>query len=127
MTDERYDRGLERLRELAGETGVRVMDGLREVAPELERYVVSFGYGEVYREGPLDDRTRQLTAIAALAAMGGADPQVEYHVEIALARGVEAAEIVATLTHLAPFVGFARTLNAMRAVRRALHARGEER
>src|SRR4030081_2366837 len=109
MTDgERYERGGERLRELAGEQGERVIEGVRDVAPDLARYVVEFGYGDVYSRPGLDDRSRQLTAIAALSALGGAEPQLEYHIGIALNVGVEPREIVETIIPLPPFLGLAR-------------------
>src|SRR5438128_7519821 len=123
MSDERYERGWARLRELAGEQGERVVEGLKDVAPDLARYVVEFGYGDVYSRPGLDDRTRQLAGIAALTAMGGAEPQLEYHIGIALNVGVEPREIVETIIHLAPFVGFARTLNAARSAKRVFAAR----
>ncbi len=72
--------------------------------------MVEFGYGEIYSRPGLDDRARQLTAIAALTAIGGAEPQLEYHIGIALNIGIEPAEIVETIIHLVPFIGFARTL-----------------
>ena len=73
------------------------------------------------RQG-LDDRTRQLAAISALTALGGAEPQLEYHIGIALNVGVEPREIVETIIHLAPFLGFARTLNAARSAKRVFAA-----
>jgi 4-carboxymuconolactone decarboxylase len=124
VTVDRYDRGWERLRELAGEHGERVIEGVRDIAPDLARYVVEFGYGDVYSRTGFDDRTRQLTAIAALTALGGAEPQLEYHMGIALNVGVEPREIVETIIHLAPFLGFARTLNAARSAKRVFAARG---
>ncbi len=122
--DGRYERGWKRLHELTGEHGERVMEGIRDVSPDLARYVVEFGYGDVYSRPGLDDRTRQLTAIAALTALGGAEPQVEYHIGIALNVGVDPAEIVETIVHLAPFLGFARTLNAARSAKRVFASRG---
>ena len=64
VDSDRYDRGWERLRELAGEQGERVIEGVRDVAPDLARYVVEFGYGDVYSRPGLDDRSRQLAAIS---------------------------------------------------------------
>jgi 4-carboxymuconolactone decarboxylase len=124
MEEERFERGWERLRELAGEQGERVVEGLKDVAPDLARYVVEFGYGDVYSRGVLDLKQRQLVAIAALTALGGAEPQLEYHIRIALNVGVSRAEIVEAIIHCAPFVGFARTLNAARSARRVF-ARSE--
>lgn len=124
MSDERYERGWARLQELAGEQGTRVVEGLKDVAPDLARYVVEFGYGDVYSRDGLGDRERQLAAIAALTALGGAEPQLEYHIGIALNVGLTPQQIVETIVHLAPFVGFARTLNAARSARRVFSARG---
>src|SRR5713101_2048975 len=124
MSDDRYERGWARLHELAGAHGEKVIEGVRDVAPDLARYVVEFGYGDVYSRSGLDDRTRQLAAIAALTALGGAEPQLEYHMGIALNVGVEPREIVETIIHLAPFLGFARTLNAARSAKRVFAARG---
>ena len=127
MDDDRYARGLKRLDELAGEQGDRVMEGLRDVSPDLARYVVEFGYGDIYSRPGLDDRTRQLAAISALASLGGAEPQLEYHIGIALNVGVDPEDIVETVVFLAPFIGFARTLNAVRSIRRVFAARRIER
>jgi 4-carboxymuconolactone decarboxylase len=124
LGDDRYERGWARLRQLAGDQGERVIEGIRDISPDLARYVVEFGYGDVYSRSGLDDRTRQLTAIAALTAMGGAESQLEYHIAIALNVGVAPGEIVETVVHLAPFVGFARTLNAARSIKRVFAARG---
>jgi 4-carboxymuconolactone decarboxylase len=124
MSDERYDRGRARLRELAGERGESVMAGLEEVSPDLARYVVEFGYGDIYSRPTLDDHARQLAAISALSAMGGAEPQLEYHLGIAVDIGVPPGQIVETVIFLSPFIGFARTLNAVRSVKRVFASRG---
>ena len=124
MTDERYERGWEKLQELAGKNGEHVIEMVRELSPDLARLVVEFGYGDVYTRPGLDLRQRQMIAIAALTALGGADAQLEYHVRIGLNVGLEPTEIVETVIHCTPFVGFARALNAARAVKRAFSARG---
>jgi 4-carboxymuconolactone decarboxylase len=124
MGDDRYERGRQRLSELAGERGESVMAGLEEVSPDLARYVIEFGYGDIYSRPALDDHARQLAAISALSAMGGAEPQLEYHLGIALDIGVPPDQVVETVLFLSPFIGFARTLNAMRSIKRVFAARG---
>jgi 4-carboxymuconolactone decarboxylase len=123
MSDDRYERGRRRLSELTGDQGDKVMAGLEEVSPDLARYVVEFGYGDIYSRPGLDDRSRQLAAISALSAMGGAEPQLEYHIRIALDAGVPPEQIVETVVFLSPFIGFARTLNAVRSVKRVFASR----
>ena len=124
MTDERYERGWEKLQELAGKDGERVIETVQELSPDLARPVVEFGYGDIYTRPGLDLRQRQMVAIAALTALGGAEAQLDYHVRIGLNVGLEPTEIVETVIHCTPFVGFARALNAARAVKRAFSARG---
>jgi 4-carboxymuconolactone decarboxylase len=124
MGDDRYERGRQRLAELAGERGESVMAALEEVSPDLARYVIEFGYGDIYSRPTLDDQARQLAAISALSAMGGAEPQLEYHIGIALNVGVSPGQVVETVLFLSPFVGFARTLNAVRSVKRVFASRG---
>jgi 4-carboxymuconolactone decarboxylase len=46
---ERFQRGWERLMEVDAEGGERVIESLRDVAPDLGRYVVEFAFGEIYR------------------------------------------------------------------------------
>jgi 4-carboxymuconolactone decarboxylase len=123
MADDRYERGRQRLSELAGERGESFMAGLEEVSPDLARYVIEFGYGDIYSRPALDDQTRQLAAISALSAMGGAEPQLEYHIGIALNRGVLPGQIVEIVVFLSPFIGFARTLNAVRSIKRVFASR----
>ena len=123
MADDRYERGRRRLSELAGERGESVMAGVEEVSPDLARYVIEFGYGDIYSRPALDDQTRQLAAISALSAMGGAEPQLEYHIGIALNRGVLPDQIVEIVVFLSPFIGFARTLNAVRSIKRVFASR----
>jgi 4-carboxymuconolactone decarboxylase len=124
MSDDRYERGRERLLQLAGERGESVMAALEEVSPDLARYVIEFGYGDIYARPALDDHARQLAAISALSAMGGAEAQLEYHLGIALNIGVPPGQIVETIVFLSPFIGFARTLNAVRCVKRVFASRG---
>lgn len=51
-----------------------------------------------------------------LAAMGGCEPQLAAHVVGNVAVGNVRAVLVSTLTHLLPFIGYPRTLNALRIV-----------
>jgi 4-carboxymuconolactone decarboxylase len=118
MEGDRYERGWERLRELAGKQGERIIEELRDVAPDLARYVVEFGYGDVYSRPELDLRERQLVAISVLTALGGCEPQLEYHIGIALRGGVPREEIVETIIHCARRSSASRgTLNAARSRR----------
>lgn len=123
MTDDRYARGVARLAEIDGVAGEAVIAGLADLAPDLGRYIVEFGFGDVYSRPGLDLRTRELTTIAALTAMGNARPQLEVHLAAALNVGATIAEIVEVIIQMALYAGFPASLNAVVALRAVLDAR----
>ncbi|GAB6897009.1 carboxymuconolactone decarboxylase family protein [Kineosporia succinea] len=73
-------------------------------------------FGDHYTRTGLDVGTRELLTLAILVALGGADPQVKGHVAGNLTIGNERGTLVAAVTVLLPYVGYPRTLNALRAI-----------
>jgi 4-carboxymuconolactone decarboxylase len=124
MNDERYTRGTRRLAEVDGEGGQRVVDALKDVAPDLARYVIEFGFGDVYSRPGLDLRTRELATVAGLAALGHAQPQLEVHVNGALNVGCTPAEVVEVIIQMALYAGFPAALNAAFTAKRVFAERG---
>ena len=120
---ERFEQGWRRLMEVDADGGERVIKGLEDVAPDLGRYVVEFAFGEIYRRPVLDLPQRQLVTISALTTLGGAEPQLEVHVNAALNVGLTAREIVEAILHCIPYTGFPRVLNAIFVAKRVFVAR----
>jgi 4-carboxymuconolactone decarboxylase len=121
---ERFQRGWQRLMEVDDEGGARVIESLRDIAPDLGRYVVEFGFGEIYQRPGLDLRQRQLVTISALTTLGGAEPQLEVHINAGLNVGLSAREIVEAILHCVPYTGFPRVLNAIFVAKRVFQERG---
>jgi 4-carboxymuconolactone decarboxylase len=121
--NERFQRGWRRLMEVDAAGGERVIDSLQEVAPDLGRYIVEFAFGDIYSRPVLDLRQRQLVTISALTSLGGAEPQLEVHLNAALNVGLTAREIVEAIMHCAPYTGFPRVLNATFVAKRVFEAR----
>jgi 4-carboxymuconolactone decarboxylase len=121
---DRYRRGWERLLEVDAEGGERVIENLEDVAPDLGRYVVEFAFGEIYQRPVLDLRQRQLVTISALTTLGGAEPQLEVHINAGLNVGLTAREVVEAILHCIPYVGFPRVLNATFVAKRVFADRG---
>ncbi len=59
---------------------------------------------------------RELLTFSMLAALGGCEPQLAGHVAGNLAVGNDRRVLVGTITQLLPFIGYPRTLNALRVV-----------
>jgi 4-carboxymuconolactone decarboxylase len=120
---ERFQRGWQRLMEVDAEGGERVIESLKDVAPDLGRYVVEFAYGDIYQRPALDLRQRQLVTISALTALGGAEPQLEVHINAGLNVGLTAREVVEAILHCIPYTGFPRVLNAILVAKRVFDER----
>jgi 4-carboxymuconolactone decarboxylase len=121
---DRYVRGMAALRRIAGERATEVIESLRDVAPDLGRYIVEFAYGDVHVRPGLTAQQRQLVAIGALAAQGDTAPQLNFHIDAALRVGVSPVEIMEALIQIVPFMGFARALNAVSVAREVFAQRG---
>lgn len=120
----RYERGWAALTEVNGGPTARVIDEIREVSPDLARFVVEFAYGEIYDRPGLGRPQRQLVTIGMLTALGSCEAQLEVHVHVALNVGVPPQEIVETLLHAVPFCGFPRVINSIMVVRSVFQRRG---
>ncbi|HTU64381.1 MAG TPA: carboxymuconolactone decarboxylase family protein [Steroidobacteraceae bacterium] len=118
--DERRARGLRTLGEITGASGESVVAGLRDVAPDLADWIVDFSYGDVMSRPGLDVRSRQLATIAALTALGNAQPQLEVHIRGALNVGCTRQEIVEVVLQMAVYAGFPAAINALNVARAAL-------
>ena len=112
-----------RLAEIDGRAGEAVIAGLADLAPDLGRYIIEFGFGDVYSRPGLDLKTRELATVAALTVMGNARPQLEVHLAAALNVGATREEIIETIIQMSLYAGFPAALNAITALRAVLEAR----
>lgn len=122
---DRYARGLARLAEVDGHAGQGVVDGLADLAPDLGRYIVEFAFGDLYSRPGLDLRSREIATVAALTAMGTAQPQLEVHLSAAMNVGCSRDELVEVILQMSAYAGFPAALNAISCLRRVLAGRSE--
>ena len=120
--DDRFARGSELLERIHAGGGAALVAALSDLAPDLARYIVEFGFGDVYARPGLSLRDRQLATVAALAALGNAQPQLVAHIEGALAVGVTREEVVEVIIQMALYGGFPSAMNAIEAARTAFAA-----
>jgi 4-carboxymuconolactone decarboxylase len=123
---ERYKRGYARLAELDPEQADRVIDGLKDIAPDLAKYALEFPYGDIYSRPGLDLKQREIAAIATLATQGSVEPQLKFHINAALNVGLSKQEVVETIMLMAVYTGFPKALNAMSAAAEVFAEREEQ-
>jgi 4-carboxymuconolactone decarboxylase len=85
--------------------------------------LVEYPFGQIYPRRGLDLKTRELTALAALAALGNAKAQLKMHVHGALNVGCSRTQILEVLLMTTVFAGFPAALNAVSAAREAFEER----
>ncbi len=117
MSDARYQKGIDKIQVLtnsddANPTGeMDIGEAFKDIAPDLSKYVVEFAFGDIYSRPGLSDQQKVLTTITALVAQG--KPQIGMHIKTGLSVGLKAEEIIGTIMHLIPYVGFPSVLNAL--------------
>lgn len=124
MAEDRFERGLKKLEEIDGDAGKKVIESLRDIAPDLARYTIEFPFGDVYSRGGLDLKSREIATIAALTALGNAAPQLKVHIHAGLNVGLKPEEITEVIIQMAVYAGFPAALNGMFAAKEVFRERG---
>lgn len=114
MKSQSYQRGLELFNRMhGGHAGEGLVNGLKDIAPELADMVIEWGFGEVMAREQLDLKTRELTIIASLITLGFAVPQLTAHIQAALNVGASKQEIVEVIMQIALYAGFPAAITAI--------------
>ncbi|MEV4130581.1 carboxymuconolactone decarboxylase family protein [Dactylosporangium sp. NPDC049742] len=123
----RMERGLATQKEIVGADAV---DAMYAAAPDdtahIQRYLSGNCFGDHYTRRGLDLRTRELLTFAMLIAMGGCEPQVKGHVAANRNVGNDRQTLLSAATQLLPFIGYPRTLNAIRLIDEVMPAAGND-
>jgi 4-carboxymuconolactone decarboxylase len=114
MSDDKYKRGLELLEKVSPGASKRTAESLNDIAPDMVRYMMEFVFGEISSRPGLDIKSREITAMAALAALGTAPNQLKIHIKGALNCGCTRDEVVEVLIQVLVYAGFPAALNGIR-------------
>jgi 4-carboxymuconolactone decarboxylase len=115
MQNMRYEKGMKIMNRVMGESGSKTRHSLKKTAPDFERLLVEFPFGEIYCRPELDLKSRELATIAMLAALGYATPQLKVHLRAALNLGWTQVEVIEILMQVSVYAGFPAALNAIQA------------
>lgn len=113
MKSERYKIGWNKLSEIDGAQGERVVAALKDISPEFADLLIEFPFGDVYSRPGLDLKSREIATVSALTAMGTAAPQLKVHVHATLNVGCSPQEIIEIMIQMAVYAGFPAALNGL--------------
>ena len=91
--------------------------------PEIMDILQKYIFGEVFRTGDLDMKTREMITCVSLAAMQQL-PQLKSHAGAALNVGVTPIELREAIYQCAPIIGFPKVLNALGTINSTFTERG---
>ncbi|MBY8863538.1 carboxymuconolactone decarboxylase family protein [Nocardia sp. CA2R105] len=98
--------------------GKQVVDGMYAAAADdevhIQHYLSANCFGDHLTRTGLDLKTRELLTFSMLAALGGCEAQLRGHVTANRTVGNDRPLLLTVLTQLLPFLGYPRTLNALR-------------
>jgi len=118
MGKDRLHQGLDKLMEYTLtdnkeiSTHLKIADELKDIAPDVSKYIIEFAYGDIYSRPGLTNQQRALVTMSSLITQG-TEPQLELHINTALTSGLTPKEVVEAIIQLIPYTGFPRVLNAL--------------
>jgi 4-carboxymuconolactone decarboxylase len=117
MPENRMEKGLAVQKQIIGSD---VVEKLYSSSPKdqlhIQHYLSANCFGDHYTRTGIDVPTRELLTFSMLVSLGGCEAQVKGHVAANLKVGNNCARLIDVLTQLLPFIGYPRTLNALRVV-----------
>lgn len=122
----RLERGYKKLHEVDGKAGEDVKNSLNEISPDLVRYIVEYAFGDIYSRDGLDLKSKEIAVVAALTALGNAEPQLKVHINGALNVGCSINEIKEVILQMSAYSGFPSCINAMSALKNVLDERHKQ-
>ena len=91
----------------------------------LPRFLTEFCFGDFYTRSGLTLSQRELLVLCALATLGDTAAQLGPHGRACLQVGNSKTVVVAALVHCFPYIGFPRSVAAVRAVKDLEQPAGE--
>lgn len=124
---ERYQRGMEVIKQILPDTGVQgtqetLLDIINDVAPDVGKMVVEFVMGDILSRPAIDLITREKITVGVLTAIG-ADLELETHIGIALDVGNTREEVVEVIMQQMVYAGFPRSVTGLKIAREVFRKR----
>lgn len=119
----RFERGYQKLLEIDGKAGEEVKKSLSEISPDLVKYIIEYSFGDIYSRDGLDLKSKEIAVVAALTALGNAEPQLKVHLNGALNVRCSINEIKEIMLLMTIYSGFPSAINGTNILKLVLDER----
>jgi 4-carboxymuconolactone decarboxylase len=117
----RFEKGLALQKAMVGDERI---DKMYAESPanqiHIQKYLSANCFGDYVIRNGVDIKTRELLTVAILLSLGGCEPQLKGHIQTNANIGNDKQTLLSVVTQLLPYVGYPRTLNAMRCINEVL-------
>jgi len=110
----RVEKGLVLQKAIFGEVIDRMYEGSPTDQTHFNRYLSGNCFGDIYTRTGLDLGMRELLTFSMILSLRGCEPQLKGHIQGNLQVGNDRATLLSVVTQLLPFLGYPRSLNALR-------------
>lgn len=119
----RYDKGLEKQVEIAGDRILKRIATAPADEAHINEFLASNCFGDYYTREVFNIQQREMLTFAAIIALGGADPQARGHVSANITVGNNRHQLLDVITVALPYIGYPRTLNTLAAINSVIPAK----
>jgi 4-carboxymuconolactone decarboxylase len=121
---DRYKEGIRILRELAGTNGDYAVQMYRDIAPDVTRFAIEYGMGEIWARPGLTLRQKEIVTISSLAVQGNNEGPLRFHTRAAIRVGLKPSEVREIALQTAAFAGWPLAMGALWAVEQGIEDEG---
>ncbi len=86
----------------------------------IQKYLSANCFGDYVARAGIELQTRELLTFSMLLSLGGCEPQLKGHIQANVTVGNDKERLLSVVTQLLPYVGYPRTLNAIRCLNEVL-------
>ncbi|MDR0217692.1 MAG: carboxymuconolactone decarboxylase family protein [Enterobacteriaceae bacterium] len=108
-----------------GEAGLKITENLKDISPDLVKFIIEFVFGDIYIRPGLDLVTREIITVSALTAIGYASPQLKVHIHGFLNVGGSQKQLLETIIHTSIYAGFPAAINAAMMMKEVISERSD--
>lgn len=121
--DNRLEKGAQAQVDIFGDRMKNFYKSGPEETVHINRWLAENCFGDYYTRKGLDYRQREMITFCYLAAQGGCEPQLVSHAKGNISVGNDKQFLINVVSQCLPYIGYPRTLNALKCIEEASAAK----
>jgi len=115
-TEDRFEKGIQAQVDIFGEGMKEFYQSGPEESRHINYWLADNCFGDYYTRNGLDYNQREMITFCFLAAQGGCESQLRGHAAANMRIGNDKAFLIKIISQCLPYIGYPRSLNALRCV-----------